>query len=154
MKFKDCPNCGIPLKQGYLLGKHNRIRWSVSREGMTIFHGVPLIKLKKQFWRDFKWWSFPPSIPAVKCSNCKLVIFEYDNDIIENPNKERIASTIIGGALTTAGIVLSILTVMLVIYIKEVHILLILSLGFISFIILLIGALFIAHVRRYPYENK
>lgn len=51
MDLKFCQNCGGKLEHGFLLGKHSRIRWSVSEKGMTIFHGVPLNRLEKGFWR-------------------------------------------------------------------------------------------------------
>ena len=113
-KLEHCPACGGPLQQGYLLGKQNRIRWSVSPRGMTIFHGVPLIRLEDGFWRKRQWWSYAPSIPASRCTACRLVVFAYNNDAQESPANERRAAVIIsillflvaatiGGLLLMAG---------------------------------------------------
>ena len=99
----DCPRCGGPLDHGYLLGKHNRIRWSESNKGMTIFHGVPLIRLGKGFWKSGRWWLYAPSIPAVKCRRCKLVTFAYDNDQAEQPAREGWAAAVIGVTMVIAA---------------------------------------------------
>jgi hypothetical protein len=97
IELDSCPKCGGILEQGYLLGKQNRIRWSVSPKGMTIFHGVPLIKLEKGFWRNSRWWLYAPNIPAKRCQQCRLAIFLYNNDQHETPKNERLATLIIGG---------------------------------------------------------
>jgi hypothetical protein len=78
-----------------LLGKQNRIRWSVSQKGMTIFHGVPLLRLEDGFWRKRHWWSYAPSIPAARCPACKLEMFAYNNEAQENLRNEWRASIII-----------------------------------------------------------
>jgi uncharacterized protein DUF6487 len=100
----SCPKCGGGLQQGFILGKHNRIRWSTSPKGMTIFHGVPLIKLEKGFWRKCNWWAYAPSITAKRCQECKIVIFQYNNEQKENPKNERVASLLIGGVIIVAAI--------------------------------------------------
>jgi hypothetical protein len=109
--LEHCPACGGPLEQGYLLGKQSRIRWSVSPRGMTILHGIPLIRLEDGFWRKRQWWSYAPSIPASRCTACRLAVFAYNNDAQENPANERRASVTIGillflVAATIGGLVL------------------------------------------------
>jgi hypothetical protein len=106
-----CRNCGSELRPGYVLGKHNRIRWSVSSKGMTIFHGVPLIKLKKNIWSNWRNWLYAPNIPATRCENCKLVIFTYDNDEAENPEKELYTSSIMAGLLIISGLIFGIVAI-------------------------------------------
>ena len=103
-----CPKCGGELRPGYVLGKHNRIRWSVSSKGVTIFHGVPLIKLKKNIWSNWRNWLYAPNIPAKRCENCKLVIFTYDNEETENPKKEFYTSSIMAGLLIMSGLIFGI----------------------------------------------
>lgn len=71
---------------------------------MTILHGVPLLQLKKGFWKTWRWWSYAPSIPAARCTKCRLVTFAYDNDEQEKPAKERWALAVIGGVLTAAAL--------------------------------------------------
>jgi hypothetical protein len=66
IQFNTCPNCGGTLEGGYLIGKNHQIRWSKSAEGMTVFHGVPLMHLEKGFWRKWQSWSYAPSIAAVR----------------------------------------------------------------------------------------
>jgi hypothetical protein len=101
--------CGGELSHGYLLGKHSRIRWSSTKEGMTIFHGVPLIKSGKKYWSNWKNWVYAPSIPAMRCENCKQVFFLYDNEEPENPQKEKIALIIFGATLIVFGVLLAVL---------------------------------------------
>ena len=99
LELGPCAHCGGALDRGYLLGKHNRIRWSTSPKGMTIFHGVPLIGLNKGFWRKRDWWLYAPSIPAARCPACHLVVFAYNNDEKENPRGERWTSAVIAAVL-------------------------------------------------------
>ena len=96
IELSRCSYCGGELIHGYLLGKHNRIRWSISDEGMTIFHGVPLNTLKKGFWRSWENWSYAQSMPAARCEKCKIVLLPYDNNEKENPKKEIISSVMMG----------------------------------------------------------
>lgn len=102
-----CPGCGEPMEQGYLLGKQNRIRWSVSPRGITIFHGVPLIRLEDKFWRKGRWWAYAPSIPAARCTACRLAMFTYNNDAQENPANERRATAVISGLLFLVAALIS-----------------------------------------------
>jgi hypothetical protein len=104
MGFSKCQFCGNTLSRGYLLGKQNRIRWSITEKGMTVFHGVPLIKRRKGFWFNRKFWLYAPCIPAARCEKCKIVLFTYDNDVQESPKREKAASLFIGSMLCTAGI--------------------------------------------------
>ena len=101
-----CTRCGGTIQAGYLLGKHNRIRWSASDKGMTIFHGVPLITLEPGYWRRGKWWSYAPSIRAQRCRRCRLVTFNYNNDAREKPRREYVACLTFGATLLIAAIVL------------------------------------------------
>ncbi|MGR9071994.1 MAG: PF20097 family protein [Gammaproteobacteria bacterium] len=55
-KLKCCPVCKNSLQTGYVLGKQSRIHWSDSPKGMTIFHGVPLMRMDRAFWRRKNWW--------------------------------------------------------------------------------------------------
>jgi hypothetical protein len=92
------------VEQGYLRGKQNRIRWSVSQKGMTIFHGVPLLRLEDGFWRKRHWWSYAPSIPAARCPACKLAMFACNNEAQENLRNEQRASIIISGFLLPVAV--------------------------------------------------
>ena len=107
IKIDICPNCGGKLEYGYLIGKQNRIRWSCSTKGMTIFHGVPLIKLEKGFWKKGKWWLYAPNIPAKRCSMCNLVIFAYNNGAKENFRNEllRLILCFVAVVLVVLGVV-------------------------------------------------
>lgn len=66
---------------------------------MTLFHGVPLLRLEDRFWRKRHWWSYAPSIPAARCPACKLAMFACNNEAQENLRNERRASIIISGFL-------------------------------------------------------
>lgn len=94
-----CPNCARALEQGCLPGKQNRIRWSVSQKGMTIFHGVPLPGLEDGLRHKWQWWSYAPSIPAARCPACKLAMFACNNESQENSRNGRRASLVISGLL-------------------------------------------------------
>lgn len=102
--LQSCPACGASLQRGFLLGKQNLIRWSSSPRAMTIFAGIPLVRLKRGFWHSWRWWLFAPSIPAGRCSRCQLVIFHYDNAAAENTRKEGIASVIIGALILFSAV--------------------------------------------------
>lgn len=99
----QCLQCGGNLSAGYLLGKHNRIRWSVSRKGMTIFHGVPLMKSVKNGGSNLNQWFYAPSISAQRCERCRLVFFEYDNEAPETATKEKSVSIVMGLSLMIIG---------------------------------------------------
>ena len=138
-------NCGNALKHGYLLGKHNRIRWSTSSKGMTIFHGVPLNTLKKGHWGNWKNWFYGPSIPATRCEHCKIVFLPYDNDTQETPKKEIMACTIIGlifivAAIATAGIIF-----FTNYFFVEIPVAFLIIGGIFSLLILLLGFIFLKH---------
>ena len=143
--LSKCSNCGNKLKPGYLLGKHFRIKWSSSSKGMTIFHGVPLNRLNKKPLLNWKYWLYAPSIPAMRCEKCKLVLFEYDNDEVENSRNEILASVIIGLAL----IILAGLLGNAAIFIGNLQLDWVLLLRFpfilLALVILGFGALFIKH---------
>ncbi len=150
IKYSKCSNCGGKLTHGYLLGKHSRIRWSISRKGMTVFHGVPLNILKKGFWCSWKNWLYAPSLPAAKCEKCRTVLFTYDNNEIENPKKEIFASLAIGTVLVIAGI--SIVVAMLFAGNLQTDIPLFLraTAGFISIVMLLPGIVLLKHAIDSP----
>jgi phosphatidylserine synthase len=109
IQFNTCPNCGGTLEGGYLIGKNHQIRWSKSAEGMTVFHGVPLMHLEKGFWRKWQSWSYAPSIAAVRCPACRLAMFGYNHDGQENPDNERRAATFLGGFLLVVAIMVSVI---------------------------------------------
>jgi len=108
LELGPCLQCGGALDHGFLLGKQNRIRWSTSPKGMTIFHGVPLIRHDKGFWRKRAWWLYAPSIPAARCPACHLVVFAYNNDQDERPRAERWACTMIAAVLILIAAVVAI----------------------------------------------
>jgi hypothetical protein len=103
-----CPACGGPLQSGYLLGQHSRIRWATSNKGLTIFHGVPLIRKVKSSWQR---WFYAPNVPSHRCTKCQIVITSYDNTDVENYKKEYIVTMVFGvlslllGTLTLLPIV-------------------------------------------------
>jgi len=143
-----CPGCALPLEKGYLLGKQNRIRWSSSEKGMTIFHGVPLIKLKQRFWRSLKWWLYSPSISAARCPQCQVVIFDYNNNEPENTKKERFACMIIGFVLVALGVITGTLSFYGWPASNEMSWVFQLISGLLTLILLVLGAAFVGHSFR------
>ena len=140
-----CIKCGGELESGYLLGKQNRIRWSSSNKGMTIFHGVPLIKLEKGFWRSPYWWKYAPSIAAKRCRQCRLVIFSYDNDQEENPSSERNASLLISLFLIFSSLVIAITAYLGTTLTQSIPVFVYLILGAFALLIFLLGMAFLMH---------
>jgi hypothetical protein len=112
LELGRCSQCGGALERGYLLGKQNRIRWSTSPQGMTIFHGVPLIRHEQGFWRKRDWWLYAPRIPAARCRACHLVMFAYNNDQEESPWAERWASAMIAAVFLIIAAVFGIVALM------------------------------------------
>jgi hypothetical protein len=155
--FTACPACGRALEDGYILGKHNRIRWSASAKGMTIFHGVPLLRHEKGFWHRWQWWFYAPSIPAARCPRCHLVMFSYNNDAREEAGNERRVSLILAAILIAAAI--AVLAVAWHDWSPQPAIpwLLRIILGIIALLILLIGLIFMGHAarsRRFVKRNR
>lgn len=140
-----CLKCGGDLSHGYILGKHSRIRWSSTREGMTIFHGIPLIKSGRKYWSEWRNWIYAPNVPAMRCESCRLVFFQYDNEEIESSRKEILASVIIGIALSICGLSLAGLALFIASYDLKGMYLLNPLLVILSLLILLPGLLFIKH---------
>nr|HIL74097.1 hypothetical protein [Rhodospirillales bacterium] len=149
-----CSKCGSELNPGYLLGKHNRIRWSTSSKGMTIFHGVPLIKLNKKYWSNWINWIYAPSIPAMRCEKCRLVFFNYDNEELENSRKEVITSSIIGVALIISGVLLGSMAIYFGNFQLEGMLLLRLIILFFALAILVPGVVFLKHAVTIQRPNK
>lgn len=112
LELGPCSQCGGALDPGYLLGKQSRIRWSTSPKGMTIFHGVPLIRHDKGFWRKRAWWLYAPSIPAARCPACHLVVFAYNNDQEESPWAERSATAIIAAVFFAVAAVFGVVALL------------------------------------------
>lgn len=154
MDLKHCPNCGGTLKRGYLIGKQNQIHWSASEKGMTIFHGVPLIRLEKGHWRRWQSWFYAPSISSERCLECKLVIFSYNNDAKENPRKERWASIILGGFLIAVSIVVGGIALWDWSPQPPVPFFLRIILGLFSLILILAGAMLLTHAVRSLQPNN
>jgi len=69
-EFK-CPKCGGPMQPGYVAGQWTRLRWCEKANTKTIFAGKPL-KKERDLWNA-------PTLQAVRCTDCKLGIFVYDN---------------------------------------------------------------------------
>ena len=111
IKIEVCPECLGSLERGFLIGKQNRIRWSNSTKGMTIFHGVPLIKLNKGFWKKRQWWLYAPNIPAKRCPKCHLAFFSYNNDAKETYKNEIWASAIFGGLMFFLAILIGVIAI-------------------------------------------
>jgi hypothetical protein len=146
IKLNVCPNCGGELQRGFLIGKQNRIRWSKSSKGMTIFHGVPLIQLNKGFWLKRQWWLYAPNIPAERCPKCHLAIFAYNNDAEENIKNELWACTIIGGMLTFIAILVGCIAILGWLTQPPMTVFLRLILFFASIVPLVLGGIFLGHV--------
>ena len=66
-----CPKCGGRMQPGYIAGHWTRLRWCEEAKTKTIFAGTPLRK-KRDLWTA-------PTLEAVRCSNCQLGVFVYDN---------------------------------------------------------------------------
>ena len=154
IKLDGCPNCAGKLERGFLIGKQNRIRWSKSTRGMTIFHGVPLIKLKKDFWLNLQWWLYAPNIPAARCPKCHLAIFAYNNDAQENFKNDLWACAIIGGLLTFLAILVGFLAITGGFTEPPITLFLRVFLIITSIIPLLLGAVFLLHVFKSIKRNK
>ncbi|ADE15258.1 hypothetical protein Nhal_2159 [Nitrosococcus halophilus Nc 4] len=152
--IEHCPICRSELQCGYLLGKQNRIRWSKSPKGMTIFHGVPLMKLEKDFWRRGRWWWFAPSIKAVRCEKCRLVIFHYNNDAQENMQNEQTALLIMGGFLSVAAVALIGFVLWVWSLPASMPLVAVLLMVLISLLMLLLGFVFLMHAVRSLRANK
>lgn len=150
IKIDICPDCGDKLEYGFLIGKQNRIRWSCSTKGMTIFHGVPLIKLEEGFWKKWKWWLYAPNIPAKRCSMCRLVIFAYNNDTKENFRNEFWASAIFSGFTFFVAILTGFIVLASFLIEPPISLLLRFVLCFASIVILLLGVIF----GRHAFELK
>ena len=156
-----CLKCSGPLESGYLLGKQNRIRWSSSNKGMTIFHGVPLIKLEKGFWHRSHWWKYAPSIAAKRCKQCRLVIFSYNNDQKENLANERNASLLIAIFLILSSIIVVIAAYLGAILSQSIPLFVNLILGAFALLIFIFGMTFLIHtinksslLPRFRQNNK
>ena len=71
IKDYKCPNCGGEMEQGYVAGHLTPLRWCLKEKTKTIFSGKRLQK-KLDIWNA-------PTIAAVRCDQCKLGLFTYDN---------------------------------------------------------------------------
>lgn len=140
-----CQKCGGLLEKGYLLGKQNRIRWSSSNKGMTIFHGVPLIKLEKGFWRKAHWWKYAPGIEAKRCKNCRLVMFSYNNEREENVAGERTASLLIAGLFISGSVIVVIAGYLGTVFAQPIPLFIYLIFGVLALFLLILGIAFFKH---------
>jgi hypothetical protein len=148
IQSNHCPQCGATMERGYLIGKQHQIRWSQSAEGMTIYHGVPLIRHGKDFWRQWQSWSYAPSITAVRCPLCRLVMFGYNNQAEEQPVNELRASTFMAGFLLLAAVLLLTITFWDWSPQPPIPLFFQLILTFISLVLTLMAGVFWAHVMR------
>ena len=112
---------------------------------MTIFHGVPLIKLEKGFWRRSRWWKYAPSIAANRCRQCQLVIFSYNNDQEENPSSDRTASLLIGLFLIFSSLVVVIAAYFGSTLAQSISLFVFLILGCFALLIFILGMAFLMH---------
>lgn len=115
---------------------------------MTIFSGVPLLKMKKRYWCSMNWWLFAPNVPAFRCPECLVVIFNYDNDESENPSKERIACIVLGIGLAATGLASGTMGLLSWFFIDKVPWFFLLIFGLFSTILLVLGILFLRHSFR------
>jgi F0F1-type ATP synthase assembly protein I len=146
--FNHCPSCGGILEHGYLIGKNHQIRWSGSAQGMTVFHGVPLMRLEEGFWRKWQSWSYAPSIAAARCPACRLAMFSYNHDGQEQPENERRASVFMGGFLLVVAMLLFAIAFWdwspqpsLPLFFQFILVL-------IALLLIIMGVVFLLHVRR------
>lgn len=99
-----CPTCGGTVESGFLLGHYTRLRWSAETPGMTILQGVPLAERPKRFWLSREFLFRTPSLPAARCTACKIGLFGYTNDAVESPGRDAFfAHAILGVLLTSLG---------------------------------------------------
>jgi hypothetical protein len=143
-----CPQCGAKLEPGYLLGKQSRIRWSGSANGITVFHGTPLMRIRKGQWRNWRSWINAPNIPARRCPACHLVVFAYDNDAPERPAREASAALIL--AIVLFGCAAALVGIALWDWTPQPPVPFALRLGLIAISLFLggFGALALAHVLK------
>ncbi len=99
-----CPSCGGAVESGFLLGHYTRLRWSAETPGMTILQGLPLAERPKRFWLSREFLFRAPSLPAARCTVCKIGLFGYTNDAVETPGRDTFfAHAIFGVLLTSLG---------------------------------------------------
>ncbi|MGR9117506.1 MAG: hypothetical protein ACU85E_17300, partial [Gammaproteobacteria bacterium] len=102
-------------------------------------------------------WLYAPNIPAMRCEQCKLVFFKYDNNEIESPEREIIASVIIGLGLIGIGVFLAASTIIIGGNSELWSVYLIKGLvGVFSLIVAVLGFLFLKHVVviKRPNSNR
>ena len=152
--IEGCSACGGELQHGYLIGKHNRIRWSLSPKGVTIFHGVPLMRREQGFRRLWRQMLYAPNIKAARCLKCQIVVFRYNNTAQETPRNEWLASMILGGILMATSIFLVILTWGVSNLASKMPLFGGLLIGLVAVTVFLMGGLCLAHAIRIWRANK
>lgn len=147
--ISKCPTCGGPLQPGYLLGQHSRIRWATANKGLTIFHGVPLLRKVKSSWQR---WFYAPNVPSHRCTKCQIVITSYDNTDEEDYKKEYVVTMAFG----VLSLLLGILTLLPIAFMQILmedppkHIFLLYSLfALVSVFLFIAGLKAISHARSY-----
>lgn len=153
-EIESCSVCGGELQHGHLIGKQNRIRWSLSPKGVTIFHGVPLMRYQQGFWPRWRQMLYAPSIEAARCLKCQIVVFRYNNIAEENPRNEWLALVILGGILMACSIALVILTWGVSNLASKMPLFAALLIGLVAVILFLMGVLCLAHATRIWRANK
>jgi hypothetical protein len=80
LNVKKCPECGSHLEEGNVNAQMAGILWfdkDVDPKWKSIF-SKKVEKLQKD------WWGFPKlskeSLPALRCRNCKIVVFKYNKE--------------------------------------------------------------------------
>ena len=84
--IEKCPECGTPLESGFVLVPSFGVSWTQDPDAKWVF-GSKMEKLHKDSW-GFRKLS-KETLPAKRCSNCKLVVFRYTAE----PIKEKPSST-------------------------------------------------------------
>ncbi|MFZ5857040.1 MAG: PF20097 family protein [Chloroflexota bacterium] len=64
-----CPQCGQEMEKGYVLGHHS-IRWAIDEKQGSQFAIAAEALSPIPFWEN-------PRLPALRCRQCDLVIFQY-----------------------------------------------------------------------------
>jgi hypothetical protein len=68
--IKKCPICGGDLEQGYITA-YRRLNWGKEKHSLMIGQG-------QENFANFVSWT-DTNFHAVRCLNCHIVIFDYQN---------------------------------------------------------------------------
>ena len=78
MNIQKCPSCGAQLEEGYINAPSAGVLWLKQNIKYFSIFSKKVEKLQKD------WWSFSKltkdNLPALRCANCKIAIFQYNKE--------------------------------------------------------------------------